>query len=1700
MADPIPFSQKQLDILTAFQNPQTTVMDEGIGSTVGKDLLNLPTNTGNSLMGSVNALANMGGSEEGRTTPYQLPNVVTPPQMTQDTPESTKISHLIAGGILPELAAVLIPYAGISKVAKVVGATGAIADVAGQVGTGLVSGAREGAGEMARQATVFGALGPISRISSPLLRIGAAGAVATGDYALTQASGASQASSLGQSAFDLLAGSIPHGRSPEFANLQTPDIVKPSIDLPIDQVIPPPPINRGALRIDDGRFNTGPTINIPARVNPILPSDLSAAPEVQGDILQDYRVAQEMQRQRLGNSFRGNEGIDPEILSRPIILNRASIPETTPIIPVEQISNPKQILLKDLEIQQDPSRGKIPDLPEYRRTQGGNIAGDSSDIYRTLLASGLSGAAGGAAGGLASDGNENAVWAGVAAGLAVPWLHKALLADAAERSPIFQTLKESGAIGGPAFRLPNGEVIKGGKGQSHFNIVDQIPNSVNPTQIERGFINSDGEFLTAQEANAEALLSGQINKKTFRDNAQTRTLGLQSEQINPEDSFATPFGSERGSVGSGSVGQSNLSATIEKNISDAKMMQPDDPEGFLRKMADVAKMKGNQEAASNFEAAIASLQKKSFSSGLQDEINHKINAAKESNEVLSEGDAIHQLLDDSDFKDHPAYQFKKELQDIGISKGVFKSYTKNQIDNIVSTGGKKYDFKRGDIYYRFESWQPLDNPQFKPLSNDSASTSIHALLPLAGAGTGAVAGYEKDGVEGAVTGAIIGGLAGLGGARILDRLQLSTPKSPIELVAKNVKTSVKAGVENALNSPAKDLGGQDVYGRGGILPKVFRQMENLFNLGLPAELHSAITRARGFASEIVDAGNNALKKALKFNPPDDVKVKVNQFLDGELLTPGEQDIFLKENGVIDAKQYKNLSSTEKEGYQQWTKSPIEKGVPGEKVYVPDGVKDRYLTLQEKKFLEQIPEDWKEFASLQIEARRSMNSFQRTIRDALPDGFLRDRIEDSVGRYVPRIYRMFTDAKHNVTEEQINKAAVEFGLTKSSAEINDAINSKKAKTTEDFQRIMETLAPKSDLASQERKERLGKFVPVDVGGKSYRALPEVVESLKKFSNEDFLRNEVRSYLAEIKGNRQSFGAKGIDKTLFTEREDMGPAYRDMLGEYTDPTERMAMGLQKMYAPSQAAKILDMARDMKIDDLPISFSGDKWAALNSSLKEEIATTADKSKIASLQSQIDKLNAYKKLPTDIRFGEFSGLYVHRFLSDYFQNDGKIWDTGLGRSMASFNTFFKTAHVPLNPVTQIRQLISMPVFAVIGKATPSSMMQAWDSYRGRIPDLNRELIREGIWTADFIRGEVKGSIDNIMNGRYDSTLVQGLNKFKENVLEAYRVPDMMTRGGTYLAAKSRIALQMGLEADNPEVIKRAVEWTDRYTMNYDNLNRATRIARNIPFVNPFISFQSEMLRILKNLAVDSSKGNIERLAVLGGIVALPELAMKVGEQALTPPDQKQWEKMKSQLPPYMRESFLVPVAKLQNGKFKFVSISPIIPTDNFHQAVKALGKGDTDAFMSVNPFFSSDRSPLFNLISESVTGESRQTGLKYRDTKEQLSSMVSEILPPLAPGGYEWNKLANVNVENLRSGKVENWGDIALRYTVGLSAGVIKPDTVERGGVSKLKQDISNLRAYYLREVQTTEPDDKKMKAYNDYKMGVELLVHDFAEKHQP
>jgi hypothetical protein len=104
---------------------------------------------------------------------------------------------------------------------------------------------------------------------------------------------------------------------------------------------------------------------------------------------------------------------------------------------------------------------------------------------------------------------------------------------------------------------------------------------------------------------------------------------------------------------------------------------------------------------------------KRFSKKLEDEINYMRQTFDEDadpGETLSRNDAIRRLLEDYTDKSHWSSEFKKELEDYQISTGIVKPYTAKQLESITVTKGKKYDFRRGDIFYRFEGWGHLKEP------------------------------------------------------------------------------------------------------------------------------------------------------------------------------------------------------------------------------------------------------------------------------------------------------------------------------------------------------------------------------------------------------------------------------------------------------------------------------------------------------------------------------------------------------------------------------------------------------------------------------------------------------------------------------------------------------------------------------------------------------------------------------------------------------------------------------------------------------------------------------------------------------------------------------------------------------------------------------------------------------------------------------
>jgi hypothetical protein len=104
--------------------------------------------------------------------------------------------------------------------------------------------------------------------------------------------------------------------------------------------------------------------------------------------------------------------------------------------------------------------------------------------------------------------------------------------------------------------------------------------------------------------------------------------------------------------------------------------------------------------------------KTKFSKGLEAEIDSYTDVISErwtayGEKPYSKKEILQELMQDHmDNPQHPISKYKRELQDFGAKIGIWKSVSKTQLKEMVAPG-KKYEFKRGDKYYVFDSWKPL---------------------------------------------------------------------------------------------------------------------------------------------------------------------------------------------------------------------------------------------------------------------------------------------------------------------------------------------------------------------------------------------------------------------------------------------------------------------------------------------------------------------------------------------------------------------------------------------------------------------------------------------------------------------------------------------------------------------------------------------------------------------------------------------------------------------------------------------------------------------------------------------------------------------------------------------------------------------------------------------------------------------------------
>ncbi len=952
---------------------------------------------------------------------------------------------------------------------------------------------------------------------------------------------------------------------------------------------------------------------------------------------------------------------------------------------------------------------------------------------------------------------------------------------------------------------------------------------------------------------------------------------------------------------------------------------------------------------------------------------------------------------------------------VKMPDGTEKFVTRDEATAIGIESGQVPKTTKGPLHSQIVDWK----------KGTGGFASTHALTTIAGATVGAEEGYRQSGGDlgAALAGAFIGGAGGYVGYKVLEGLTRVNPKARTQPIKE-----AKSAATELMNRSVKDIAGEEVRGRGGIMSKWIRGLEHWGRLSLPETVKTAWTQARGKGVLAVSAVQQAFKALKQFDPTPEVREAASKFIEGKLL--GDEALrIIRSNGGIEPSAWEATAADSRpKGWGVWNVDlPSGETIP---FRVSPDLKAKLIAEEEKAFTKALGTEHETYGKFVTTARRAVDELQSIFASGMPEGQLRRIIQNSTGQYVTRTYKIFTDPDYRPTDAQIEASAKELAAFKDANKIE--------------------------------------------------------------YTDDTLRIEIEQYLHDVRTNRALFGEglglsgkTRLDTTLFKEREDLTPTFRELLGEYTDPKEKLIQAISRLYPSAQASHFINLAKGIELDGFRAAMPEHEWVKL-------MASTTDPAKKAALE-------AMTEVPKSLKFGALKGMKVNRFVADQLMEiDGPL---GMAAHpiMRGINNWSKIIHTAYDPLRHVRNIVTTPMFLWFGKASLESVDQAVRVLSKKDGQLYREMIENGVLTADQVASEFRGTAQSLFNGHYDSSLTKKFKAFHNGLLELYRYPDLAVRAATYIEAKSRIGAKLGKAIDDPDVIKAAVQWTDERTMNYDNIAPAVRLARQLPFFNLYISYTAEIARIMKNISKDALKGDVQSMLQLGAVAGAFEAAQAISVASLSAKDQKDWATANAQGPAYSRSRYKFVTSRDAKGNFHYTDFTPLIPTDNFNQMFRSIAKGDWEAVRAVNPFVGFQETPILKIGAEQVTGKDIFTDRPFRDSGDRLMSVVQELSPTLTPGvGYEWKKFATIGQENTKTGRKETWGGMIQKYLTGLAPTSVNPSVTQRNATAEAKRHIANERAYLtdVLKMKGVSPEARE-RAIKKYQQAVSTILETYRSK---
>ncbi len=613
---------------------------------------------------------------------------------------------------------------------------------------------------------------------------------------------------------------------------------------------------------------------------------------------------------------------------------------------------------------------------------------------------------------------------------------------------------------------------------------------------------------------------------------------------------------------------------------------------------------------------------------------------------------------------------------------------------------------------------------------------------------------------------------------------------------------------------------------------------------------------------------------------------------------------------------------------------------------------------------------------------------------------------------------------------------------------------------------------------------------------------------------------RLYLKHILSQGSVLGfagnARPSDLGWTKHRKDIDKETRILMGEVMDPGFLAARGIFRMHRDMSIIDFLDhiAGNDQWVfRDTLVNFNGrlaspyylrSEATALreraryepNETYKNAMKLMAeDMDAVASPLIRKDEKvpDGYVQIPDSKRYGMLRGMYVRKEIRDDLLPTMTLLPADVstveawfspGGAMTRVNSLWKAMKVPLNPATQVRNVMSNAIMMYLSGMSPLRVKRAWSDAGKEIASsgpLYKKALDMGLKASGFSEQEVIRLTKEWAQVEKVEAEQSAWGPLKLAFLFAkHQVAGVTTwAGDKYQYFEGRMKLAMMIDAVKNEGMTpeqgflKAQDWL----FDYSDVHKAVRYARNAPIGMPFITYYYKALPKLLEVAATRPLRFLP-------FVALPYI-MAQAFAHMWEVDDDDVEKLRQSLPEYMRKkssAFILPWRD-EHGRWQFFDFGYLLPWSMFWETGQAIASGNITGIVKESGLLGG---PILDVISAIKTGGvdpfTQRPIFDKRDPPEKRAWDIASYVWRLAMPPWLTDQSFLLKMRDAYAGTPDRYGEPGLTMGqaalrgAGLNVSPVDPEATRARTIAQMQRDIrdaqirmrSQLRNQSLSETQ--------------------------------